>query len=131
MNAATERALLERWHAHGDESARAELVERLLPFVRRIALGYSGRGEPLDDLIQVGTIGLINAINRFDLDRGLRLTTFAAPNISGEIKRHFRDRSWAVHVPRAIQELHAKIGRETSRLGAKLGHAPTVMELAE
>jgi RNA polymerase sigma-B factor len=131
MSAATERALLERWHLERDEAARAELVERLLPFVRRIAIGYAGRGEPLDDLIQVGSVGLVNAIDRFDLSRGLRLTTFAAPNISGEIKRHFRDRSWAVRVPRELQELHAKIGRVSTKLGATLGRSPTVMELAE
>ena len=131
MSAATERALLERWHQRRRRAARTELVERLLPFVRRIAIGYAGRGEPLDDLIQVGSVGLVNAIDRFDLGRGLRLTTFAAPNISGEIKRHFRDRSWSVRVPRELQELHAKIGRATRRLGAQLGRGPTVMELAD
>lgn len=131
MTATDERALLIRWRLHHDESARAELVERLMPFVHRIAQGFAGRGEALDDLAQVGAIGLINAIDRFDLERGGRLSTFAAPNISGEIKRHFRDRGWAVHVPRGLQELHAKIGVATTRISGELGRAPTVMELAQ
>ena len=92
MSADDERSLLIRWRLHDDEAARAELVERLMPFVHRIAQGFAGRGEALDDLAQVGAIGLINAIDRFDVERGGRLSTFAAPNISGEIKRHFRDR---------------------------------------
>ena len=127
--AAEERALLRRWHEQHDAGARAELVERLLPFVRRIASGYVGRGEPLDDLVQVGSVGLVNAIDRFDLSRGLRLTTFAAPNISGEIKRHFRDRSWAIRVPRELQELHARITRFSAQFSAECGRQPTVMEL--
>ena len=129
LSAAEELALLRRWHERGDERARAELVERLLPFVRRIASGYVGRGEPLDDLVQVGSVGLVNAIDRFDLSRGLRLTTFAAPNISGEIKRHFRDRSWSIRVPRDLQELHARITRHSAEFSADAGRQPTVMEL--
>ena len=130
LTADEERDLLRRWLDFGDERARTELVERLMPFVRRIAVGYAGRGEPLDDLVQVGALGLVNAIDRFDLSRGLRLTTFAAPNISGEIKRHFRDRSWAIRVPRDLQELHARITRTSSALESELGRAPTVMELS-
>ena len=130
MTADEERELLRRWRVEGDEQARALLVQRLLPFVRRIAQGFAGRGEPLDDLVQVGAIGLINAIDRFDMENGGRLTTFAAPNISGEIKRHFRDRGWAVRVPRSLQELHAKIRTATKRMSDDLGRSPTVMELA-
>ena len=130
MTADEERELLRRWRVDGDEQARALLVQRLLPFVRRIAQGFAGRGEPLDDLVQVGAIGLINAIDRFDMENGGRLTTFAAPNISGEIKRHFRDRGWAVRVPRSLQELHAKIRSATKRMSDDLGRSPTVMELA-
>lgn len=131
LGAAEERALLERVHLHGDRDARAQLVERMLPFVRRIARTYADRGEMLEDLVQVGAIGLVNAIDRFDLDRGLRLSTFAAPNISGEIKRHFRDRAWAVRTPRDLQELHAALRNTTDRFTKANGRAPTVAELCE
>ena len=131
MTATEERALLERYHRQGDREARSELVERMLPFVRHIARGYVGRGEPLDDLVQVGAIGLVNAIDRFDLDRGLRLSTFAAPNISGEIKRHFRDKAWAVRTPRDLQELHAKVRRAGERFVKAYGRSPSIAELAE
>ncbi|MSW95778.1 MAG: SigB/SigF/SigG family RNA polymerase sigma factor [Actinobacteria bacterium] len=130
MAAAEEREFLRRWHEEGDRLAREQLVERMLPFVRHVARVYTGRGEQLEDLVQVGVVGLLNAIDRFDLERGLRLSTFAAPNISGEIKRHFRDRSWAVRVPRDLQELSAKASRATERLSATLGRTPTVTELA-
>ena len=130
-DATEERALLERVHLHGDLQARSELVERLLPFVRRVARAYADRGEQLDDLIQVGAIGLVNAIDRFDLDRGLRLSTFAAPNISGEIKRHFRDRAWAVRTPRDLQELHARLRTGADVFSKEHGRAPTVGELCE
>ncbi len=103
----------------------------MLPFVRHIARGYVGRGEPFDDLVQVGCVGLVKAIDRFDLDRGLRLSTFAAPNISGEIKRHFRDHGWSIRPPRDLQELYVKVSAATSRLSLTLGRAPTVAELAE
>ena len=129
LGAAEERALLLRVHQHGDAAARSELVERLLPFVRRVARSYSGRGEPFEDLVQVGAIGLVNAIDRFDLDRGLRLSTFAAPNISGEIKRHFRDRAWALRTPRDLQELHALVRSNTSQFLERHGRSPTVAEL--
>jgi RNA polymerase sigma-B factor len=128
---AQERALLRRYHVEGDLEARRELIERMLPFVRRIARRYANKGVPLDDLIQVGCIGLIKAIDRFDLSRGVRLTSFAEPNIAGEIKRHFRDHGWSVHMPRDLQELHARITRETERLSGTLGRGPTAQELAE
>ena len=131
LSAAEEHALLQRVHRDNDAQARAELVERMLPFVRRIARVYADRGEQVDDLVQVGAIGLLNAIDRFDLDRGLRLSTFAAPNISGEIKRHFRDRAWAVRTPRGLQELHATLRTVGARFTEGQGREPTVGELCE
>lgn len=129
--ATDEVALLERYHRHGDIHARALLIERMMPLVRHIARRYANRGEPLDDLVQVGAVGLIKAVDRFDLERGVKLSTFAAPNIAGEIKRHFRDRGWSIRVPRDIQELNAKLTQATDRLTTKLGRSPTVKELAE
>lgn len=131
LAAAEERALLERVHRGGDRQAREELVTRLLPFVRRIARSYADRGEQLEDLVQVGAIGLVNAIDRFDLERDVRLSTFAAPNISGEIKRHFRDRAWAVRTPRDLQELHAAVRTATDRFSGTHGREPTVAELCD
>jgi RNA polymerase sigma-B factor len=128
---ADEATLLARYHRHGNLEARRELVERMMPLVRHIARRYANRGEPLDDLIQVGAVGLIKAVDRFDLERGVKLSTFAAPNIAGEIKRHFRDRGWSIRVPRDIQELNAKLTQAVDRLTVKLGRSPTVPELAE
>src|SRR5690349_4298943 len=99
------RNLLRRYHDRGDAAAREELVEAWLPSVRRIARRFDGRGEPLEDLVQVGVVGLIKAIDRFDLSRGVEFSTYAMPTIIGEIKRHFRDRAWSVRVPRDIQAL--------------------------
>ncbi len=125
-----ERALVRRYQA-GDLGARRALVERMLPLVRSIARRYANRGESLDDLVQVGALGLIKAIDRFDLDRHVRLATFATPTIAGEIKRHFRDRAWAVRVPRDVQELSARTSASAERLTALLGRAPTLAELAQ
>ena len=126
-----EQALLVQYHRHGDIAARGELVERLLPLVRHIARRYANRSEPLDDLVQVGCIGLIKAIDRFDIERGVRLSTFAAPNIAGEIKRYFRDRGWSIRPPRDIQELNAKLTVAVDRLTVRLARSPTIAELAE
>lgn len=128
--AAAEAELLHRYHHLGERQARQELVERMVPLVRHIARRYADRGEPLDDLVQVGCVGLINAIDRFDPDRGVRLSTFAAPTIAGEIKRHFRDRAWSVRIPRDLQELSAKLSKTTERLSTELGRAPSIPELA-
>lgn len=111
-------ALLRRYHQHGDQAARAALVERSMPLVRSIAARYSGRGEQFDDLVQVGLVGLVKAIDRFDLRAGNRFVSFAAPNISGEIKRHFRDHTWAAHVPRSVQELDVRVQRARDELRA-------------
>ncbi|MSW50987.1 MAG: sigma-70 family RNA polymerase sigma factor, partial [Actinobacteria bacterium] len=101
--------LLRRYHDDGDLLAREQLAERCVPLVRSIARKYSGRGQDMDDLQQAGMLGLVKAIDRFDASTGHRFITFGVPNIQGEIRRHFRDRTWAVHVPRSVQELDAKI----------------------
>lgn len=129
--AAAEAELLHRYHHLGDTRARQELVERMLPLVRHIARRYADRGEPMEDLVQVGCVGLINSIDRFDPDRGVRLSTFAAPTVAGEIKRHFRDRAWSVRIPRDLQELSARLSKATERLSTELGRSPSVVELAE
>src|SRR3954463_13210222 len=123
--------LLRRYHETGDVSARQELIERHLDFVRRLAARYARRGEQLEDLTQVGCVGLIKAIDRYDGGYGASLTTYAAPNILGEIKRHFRDRGWSVRVPREIQELNVKLTKTVDELTTKLGRSPKVEELAQ
>jgi RNA polymerase sigma-B factor len=125
-----ERQLLSRYHVDRDLEARRILIERMMPLVRTLARRYVNRGESLEDLIQVGSVGLIKAVDRFDVSRDLRFSTFAVPTILGEIKRHFRDRAWSVRVSRGIQELNAKIGREADRLSTHLGRSPTIEELA-
>jgi len=122
---------LRRFHEDGDLKARAELLELLMPLVQSVARRYVNRGQPLEDLVQVGSIGLIKAVDRFDLDRGVKFSTFAVPNIAGEIKRHFRDRGWSIRVPRDIQELNAKLTQAVDRLTVKLGRSPNIAELAE
>src|ERR687897_3766956 len=99
------RRLLRAYHERGDTAARDRLIRQYLPLVRKLARRHVGRGEQLEDLVQVGSIGLINAIDRFERDRGVDLATFAIPTIDGEIKRHLRDRAWPVRIPRRIQEL--------------------------
>ncbi|MCU1590808.1 MAG: polymerase, sigma 28 subunit, Sig subfamily [Frankiales bacterium] len=110
---------------------RDELVEAHLPLVEYLARRFRNRGEPLDDLIQVATIGLIKSVDRFDLERGVEFSTYATPTIVGEIKRHFRDKGWAIRVPRRLQELKLALTKATSDLSQKNGRAPTVHELAE
>jgi RNA polymerase sigma-B factor len=113
------------------ESARDELVTMHLPLVEHLARRFRDRGEPHDDLVQVGTIGLIKAVDRFDPDRGVEFSTYATPTIVGEIKRHFRDRGWSIRVPRRLQELRQQISIATAELSQKSGRSPTVAELAE
>jgi RNA polymerase sigma-B factor len=110
---------------------RDTLVELHLPLVEHLARRFRNRGEPLDDLIQVATIGLIKSVDRFEVDRGVEFSTYATPTIVGEIKRHFRDRGWAVRVPRRLQELRLHLSTATAELSQQLGRAPTVHELAE
>jgi RNA polymerase sigma-B factor len=129
------RELFERLSAlpEGDQERqriRGELVELHLPLVEYLARRFRNRGEWLDDLTQVATIGLIKSIDRFDLDRGVEFSTYATPTIVGEIKRHFRDKGWAVRVPRRLQELKLALTKAISDLAQRLGRAPTVAELA-
>jgi RNA polymerase sigma-B factor len=112
------------------QAEREELILRHLPLVRSLSRRYVDRGEPLDDLVQVGIVGLIKAIDRFDPERGHELTSFATPTILGEIRRHFRDRAWAVHVPRSLQDAHASVNRAVERLSARAGRSPSVAEIA-
>ena len=110
---------------------RARLVEQHMPLVVYLAKRFANRNEPLDDLIQVGSIGLIKAIDRFEVDRGLEFSTFATPTILGEIKRHFRDTGWLLHVPRRAQEMQSALNTARAELSQQLGRAPTVVELSE
>lgn len=112
-------------------SAREELVGLHLPLVEHCARQFRNRGEPLEDLVQVGTIGLLKSIDRFDLERGVEFSTYATPTILGEIKRHFRDKGWAIRVPRRLQELRVQIGSASAELTQSLGRSPTPRELAE
>ena len=109
---------------------REKLVEVHLPLVEHLARRFRNRGEPLDDLIQVATIGLIKSVDRFDPSRGVEFSTYATPTIVGEIKRHFRDKGWAVRVPRRLQELRLALTSATAELSQQHGRAPTVAELA-
>jgi len=127
---ASDRDLLRRYHEEGDATAREVLVERHLPLVRSLARRYAGRGESLDDIEQVGAIGLLKAIDRYEMSREVALTTYATPNVVGEIKRHFRDKGWAIRVPRALQELNGKMGPTIERLTSKLGRSPSIAEIA-
>jgi RNA polymerase sigma-B factor len=112
------------------QAARDALVEQHLPLVEHLARRFRNRGEPYDDLVQVATIGLIKSVDRFDLERGVEFSTYATPTIVGEIKRHFRDKGWAVRVPRRLQELRLALATATSELSQKQGRSPTVSELA-
>jgi len=113
------------------DRVREQLITMHLPLVRFLARRYANRGEPMDDLVQAGCIGLVKAVDRFDPGRGLEFSTYAAPTILGEIRRHFRDRTWAVHVNRGLQELVTAVTRARSELTQDLGRAPTVAETAD
>jgi RNA polymerase sigma-B factor len=113
------------------DAARAELVALHQPLVDHCARRFRNRGEPFEDLVQVGAIGLLKAIDRFDADRGVEFSTYATPTILGEIKRHFRDRGWAIRVPRRLQELRLRITAASAELTQSLGRSPTAPELAE
>jgi RNA polymerase sigma-B factor len=112
-------------------SYRERLVEQHIGLVEFLARRFRSRGEPLEDLIQVGTIGLLKAIDRFDLDRQVEFSTYATPTVVGELKRHFRDKGWAVRVPRPLQELHLELTKVVGQLGQELGRSPTVPEIAD
>ena len=125
-----DRRLLIRYHEEGDASAREELVERFLPLARQLARRYQRQNEPLDDLMQVASMGLVKAIDRFDPARGTAFSTYAVPTILGELKRYFRDSGWAVHVPRGMQERVMKLDQASQELHRKLGRSPSASELA-
>jgi RNA polymerase sigma-B factor len=126
-----DKLLLRRYHEEGDLAAREQLIEQYMSLVRSLARRYSYRGEQFEDLVQIGAIGLIKAIDRFDLERGVELTTYATPNIIGEIKRHFRDKGWSVRVPRGLQELNVQLSRLMDQLTVQLSRSPTIPELAK
>jgi RNA polymerase sigma-B factor len=115
----------------GSRELRNELVDEHAGFADYLARRFANRGEPLDDLRQVALLGLVKAVERFDPDRGVKFTSFAAPTITGEIKRHFRDRTWSIRVPRSLQERTLEIERCRGELGHELGRSPTVPEIAE
>ena len=129
--AESDKVLLRRYHEEGDLAAREQLIEQYMSLVRSLARRYAYRGEQLEDLVQIGAIGLIKAIDRFDVDRGVELTTYATPNIIGEIKRHLRDRGWSVRVPRGLQELNIQLSRLLEELTVQLSRSPTIAELAK
>jgi len=125
------RALFREYQGKRDSEVREELIEAHLGLVEYLSRRFAGRGEPLEDLIQVATIGLIKAVDRFDPEREVEFSTYATPTIVGELKRHFRDKGWAVRVPRRLQELNLQLGEIMGQLSQKLGRSPTVAEMAE
>src|SRR4051794_31794487 len=126
-----DRALFERYLDRRDPVDREMLVERFLPLARQLARRYQRPEEPFDDLFQVACLGLVKAIDRFDLSRDVAFSSYAVPTILGEIKRYFRDRTWSVRVPRDLQELALRVDRKVSELSTDLRRAPTVPEIAE
>jgi RNA polymerase sigma-B factor len=125
-----ERQLLVLYHRDGDLTAREELLKRFDPLARDLAMRYSYTDEPIDDLFQVARLGLIKALDRYQPDRGTKFTSYAAPTILGEIKRHFRDKGWAVRVPRPLQERALALSTRMEELSKSLGRAPKVREVA-
>ena len=125
-----ERRLLRRVHLHGDMRARRQLAEDMLPLARELARRYADRGEPLDDLVQVACIGVMKSIDGFDIRRPVRLASYATPTVLGEIKRHFRDRTWLLRVPRPMKERQVRVAQARDSLTHRLGRAPAVHEIA-
>jgi RNA polymerase sigma-B factor len=126
-----DEARLRRFAAERDPRDRAWLVERYLPLARHVAARYRGGSEPMDDLEQVASLALVKAIDRFDASRGTSFSSYAVPTISGELRRHFRDHTWALRVPRDLQERAVKVGKTEGALQLELGRAPTAAELAD
>ena len=122
--------LMNRYHEQGELAAREELVERFLPLARQLARRYQRGNEPLDDLVQVASIGLVKAVDRYDPQRGTAFSSYAVPTILGELKRYFRDSGWAVHVPRGMQERVMNVNQSIGKLSKELGRSPTAQEIA-
>jgi RNA polymerase sigma-B factor len=129
--AANSAALFERWHLYRDRRARDELVERFLPLAHKLARRYVRSSEPYEDLVQVACLGLVKAVERFDPSRGYAFTSLAVPTILGELKRYFRDSSWALHVERGAQERARQITGAQQAISARSGRTPTILELCE
>jgi RNA polymerase sigma-B factor len=133
LDRADKEALMRTFEAFAssrDPALRDQLIEAHLGLAEYLARRFANRGEPLDDLVQVASLGLVKAVERFDPERGLEFTTFATPTIVGELKRHFRDKGWAVRVPRRVQELHLRVTRVIDDLATEFGRSPTVQEIA-
>jgi RNA polymerase sigma-B factor len=131
IHSESEAFLFEAWRRRGDERAHAELVDRHLPLVRQLARRYSYTSEPLDDLVQVGSVGLLHALARYDPRVGSSFTAYAVPTILGELRRHFRDTAWSVHLPRSLQERTRSVQQAIAQLQGSLGRSPTIGEIAE
>jgi RNA polymerase sigma-B factor len=131
VRAAEERRLFQRLQRFGDRSARDQLVERFMPLAAQLARRYRNTSQSFEDLLQVANLGLVQAVDRFDAERGLRFSSFAVPTILGELRRHFRDTGWALHIPRSLQERSRHVGTGLNELSARLGRSPTIAELAE
>src|SRR2546423_11470473 len=123
--------LFHRWRRSADRAARDELIARYLPLARKLARRYMTSSEPYDDLVQVASLGLVKAVERFDPDRGFAFTSFAVPTIVGELKRYFRDSAWALHVDRGAQERARRIAEAQEEVSAPTGRPPTIDELAQ
>jgi RNA polymerase sigma-B factor len=124
------RRLLVRYHSDGDRRAREDLIVRFLPLARQLARRYYHGREPLDDLVQVASLGLVKAVDRFDVSRTTSFTSYAVPVILGELRRHFRDTGWALHIPRGLQERALEVEKAADRLASVSGRAPTAMQIA-
>lgn len=125
-----DRRLLIRYHRHGDGRAREELVARFMPLARQLARRYERGPESLDDLVQLASVGLVKAIDRFDVERGTAFSSYAVPYMVGELKRYFRDFGWAVHVPRGVQERTLDVQATVTRVSNELGRSPSAAEIA-
>lgn len=127
----TETTLFDRWRRRGDDTAHRELVQRHMPLVRQLARRYSYTSEPLDDLVQVGSVGLLHALSRYDPHIGSTFKAYAVPTILGELRRHFRDTAWSVHLPRSLQERTRDVQTAINQLQGRLGRSPTIAEIGE